>query len=167
MHVPLINFHWLQVNRLGVPKKKKSLCCWFVTWRVWDVETNLERGSGGWPGGEQPCTKQVGKVAFVDPKCHCLALPWVDFSNFLVKNWTRCLAVSLRTSLTVYVCVRYELLRKGSLAAWEESCCFQNLLVHFCLVVQINKSMCTSSSLWAVLSLRWIMSFAYSFIGSP
>ena len=62
------------------------------------METNLERGSGGQWGGEQPCAKQVGKVGFVKPKCHCVVLPWVDFSYFLVKKQTQCLAVSLNTS---------------------------------------------------------------------
>lgn len=46
------------------------------------METNLARGSGGQCEGEQPCAKQVGKVGFVEPKCHSVVLPWVDSSYF-------------------------------------------------------------------------------------
>lgn len=79
MHVPLLSFHWVQVNRVRVSKRQPCLSIWDLE-RVWDVETNLERGFGGWWGGQQPRAKQVGKEGFVEPKCCCVVLPWVDSS---------------------------------------------------------------------------------------
>lgn len=63
------------------------------------METNLGRGSGEQRRGEQSCTKQVGKVGFVEPKGRCGVLPWVDSTYFWFKkrkqNQAQCLAVSL------------------------------------------------------------------------
>lgn len=80
MHVPLINFHWLQVNRMRV---LKNLVCLFVTQRVWNVNIELESVSlvGG---GEESSGVTSREVGFADLKCHsksCLGLILGVFGN--------------------------------------------------------------------------------------